>query len=683
MKAKTGGSRPFASPALQDQRQRRATSKRVVFVILLIAGTLAGGGAWLRQDMRQVQWAEAGRVGGNLVLGLERDITRVIESYDLSLQATARALVLPGFDTLPPETRDALLYDSVARAVPNGVAVVDRLGKPVFSSDHRDYGTLEFSDRDWFKAQQDRADAGLFVSPPVVGRISRAQNVALSRRVNGRDGAFAGVVVTAIPAEFFQNLFSALKLGEGSSVTLLTMGGQVVARTPYDARSFGADVRGAEVFRLVAGAKTGTYEAPSVVDGIGRLYAYRQVGSLPFILTVGLSEREIFAPWNRTARVIGAVVVLVLVLAAGLALTLWREFRRRDRAERRARDTASQLNRADALLRTIMETAPSLIYAKDRRGRMLLANGSFLRFLGKSWAEVEGKTDAEFISDPAQAEAVLANDRRIMETGQVHAFEELVGLDGGQPRTWLSTKTPMRDLDGTTVGLVGVSIDITERKRIEERQRLMVNELNHRVKNTLATVQAIASQTLRGADPALGRTLEGRLLTLAAAHDVLTRESWEGAELDDVATGALDPFGGRNSGRFVVSGPRVRLEPRAALALALGLHELCTNALKYGALSAEQGYVVVYWEITRDAEPLLRLTWVEHGGPPVAVPARRGFGTRLVERSLAQDLGGTARIDFGDPEGIRCLIEVRLSEVAAPTGAPPFPQVGMETRVRV
>ena len=331
----------------------------------------------------------------------------------------------------------------------------------------------------------------------------------------------------------------------------------------------------------------------------------------------------------------------------------------------RRRAMEAERDRATALLRTVVEAAPGQIYAKDRQGRITLANGPVLALMGKSWAEVKGRTDLEILDDPAQAEAVMANDRWVMEQGQTETLEELVGTEGGHPRIWLSTKTPLRGAAGRVEGLVGVSVEITERKRAEERLRLMVHELNHRVKNTLAIVQAVALQTLRGTAPAVGRTLEARLLALAAAHDVLTRECWEGADLDDVVAGLLAPHGGREAGRFRVSGPPIRLLPRAALGVAMGLHELATNALKYGALSAKTGHVAIRWKIVPGTAARFRLTWTERGGPPVAPPARRGFGTRLVERSLARDLDGTAEIDFA-PEGITCTIDAPLVVITAP-----------------
>jgi PAS domain S-box-containing protein len=328
-----------------------------------------------------------------------------------------------------------------------------------------------------------------------------------------------------------------------------------------------------------------------------------------------------------------------------------------------------------ALMQTVIETTPGLIYAKDRQGRMVLSNSAVAALIDKSGTELEGRTDREFLDDSAQAEAVMMNDRQVMETGVPEQFEELAGEADGHPRVWLSTKSPMRDAAGQVIGMVGVSIEITARKQAEDRLRLMVDELSHRVKNTLVTVQAIAAQTLRGADPVIFQALEGRLKALAAAHDVLTRESWKDAGLHEAIGHALAPFAVAGEDRLQISGPEVRLQPRVAVTLSMALHELATNAIKYGAWSAATGQVDVRWEITPDLEPRLLMIWSEQHGPSVAVPILRGFGIRMIERSLAQDLGGTAQIAF-DPGGLSCTIDAPLAEVVAAARVIPLPRVG-------
>ena len=225
-----------------------------------------------------------------------------------------------------------------------------------------------------------------------------------------------------------------------------------------------------------------------------------------------------------------------------------------------------------------------------------------------------------------------------------------------QPRLWKRSEAAMaRDVAERTW-------DAVERATAEPRQRLLINELNHRVKNTLATVQAIAFQTLKGDIPLVEARsrFEARLLALSRAHSLLTAQNWEGASLAQVVADATEYLAGEQ-GRFEVCGEEVLLAPRPALALALAFHELGTNAAKYGALSTESGTVSISW---REEGGTLRIEWRERGGPAVVPPERRGFGSRLIERGLTADLGGRASLEF-DVEGLVCTIEAGLSGLTA------------------
>jgi two-component sensor histidine kinase len=183
--------------------------------------------------------------------------------------------------------------------------------------------------------------------------------------------------------------------------------------------------------------------------------------------------------------------------------------------------------------------------------------------------------------------------------------------------------------------------------RGEMLHNLLIEELNHRVKNTLAIVQAIAVQTFRSASRDERGKFEGRLGALAEAHNLLNTEKWRGAELQDVVGRVLRPYLLNNPDRLRMSGPKVPLAPRLAVVLSMIVHEIATNAAKYGALSSENGTIRLDWEIiTEKARPRLRLIWAEAGGPLVVAPVRRGFGSRLIERSARDQLGGEATIDF-------------------------------------
>lgn len=205
------------------------------------------------------------------------------------------------------------------------------------------------------------------------------------------------------------------------------------------------------------------------------------------------------------------------------------------------------------------------------------------------------------------------------------------------------------------VAITGASRDMTDLKQAEELQRLLLKELEHRIKNTLTTVQAISGQTLRGATDLASaqESLERRIVAMANAHDLLTAKAWTGATLEDVMARVLDAFA---QGQIMTSGPAVEISPEQTLALSLALHELATNATKYGSLSCTDGRVDISWHVESGK---LHLSWREHGGPPVASPTRKGFGSRLLERLLVRDLSGSVKLEF-DPAGLQFDLVAKL-----------------------
>jgi PAS domain S-box-containing protein len=228
---------------------------------------------------------------------------------------------------------------------------------------------------------------------------------------------------------------------------------------------------------------------------------------------------------------------------------------------------------------------------------------------------------------------------------------------------WMSVhSSPVRDAGGRLLYLVRVVQDVTERKAAEQRQKLLVDELNHRVKNTLATVQSLATQTARSAPTPEGfrESFEGRLIALSKAHDQLTMHHWESADLRALLLAGLAPYGAAPE-RVVLRGEDIVLGPRAVLSLAMAFHELITNAAKYGALSVAGGRIEIRWQPVDDAEGrMLRIAWQEQGGPPVTAPQRRGFGSRLIEDGTTAELGGRVRLAFA-PEGVRCEFLIPLA----------------------
>ena len=218
---------------------------------------------------------------------------------------------------------------------------------------------------------------------------------------------------------------------------------------------------------------------------------------------------------------------------------------------------------------------------------------------------------------------------------------------------------------GTMLLAIGLAFAVrmaTTIARGEMLHDLLIEELNHRVKNTLAILQAIAVQTFRSATRSEREKFEGRLGALAEAHNLLSQERWQGSELSEVIARVLQPYVLNNPNRIKMFGPRVPLTPRLAVVLSMIVHEIATNAAKYGALSNDVGQITLDWEILDEAGARkLRLIWTEAGGPPVVAPVQRGFGSRLIERSARDQLGGEATVDFL-PRGVVYTVLCSLEE---------------------
>jgi two-component sensor histidine kinase len=218
--------------------------------------------------------------------------------------------------------------------------------------------------------------------------------------------------------------------------------------------------------------------------------------------------------------------------------------------------------------------------------------------------------------------------------------------------------------NGTQSEGVAFVLDLTERKQAEERLKVMVAELNHRVKNTLATVMTIASQTFHATSSpeAFREAFQGRLKALAKTHDILNRTCWTGVRLRELVNEELAPLIGGDERRIELSGDDIVLGPIAAVTLGMAFHELAVNAAKYGALSVPDGRIQVSWQA--GAAGRLRLTWRETAGPRVHPPSRRGFGSKMIEQVLSSELRGEVRLDF-PPQGLRCTMDMSLDHVSA------------------
>ena len=255
---------------------------------------------------------------------------------------------------------------------------------------------------------------------------------------------------------------------------------------------------------------------------------------------------------------------------------------------------------------------------------------------------------------PAVTRALDPEGERILD------IEYRIAANPKSDIRWMHARAQALDVPGGT-RLVGTVRDITDRKEAEAQQQVLSGELQHRVKNTLAMVSAIAIQTLRGEDIAQRRTaFSARLEALAHAHDLLTTKTWKGAPIQSVIEGALTPHLSGTE-RFVLDGIHIELTAKQSLSMSLSIHELATNAAKYGAMSVPDGRVRIFWNIDAEAQNFV-FTWQELNGPPVTAPDSTGFGSRLITRVLAADFDGKVTIEY-KPEGLICTLIAPLQKI--------------------
>ena len=298
---------------------------------------------------------------------------------------------------------------------------------------------------------------------------------------------------------------------------------------------------------------------------------------------------------------------------------------------------------------------------------IIFVNDSFLSLTGYAREEVLGQSFKFLMARHADPEALAHIDAAF--AGRTDGGAEICYRRKDGSVFWSSIFiSPVFNASGAVVQHFASFVDLTEHKQEQAQSRMLIEELNHRVKNTLATVQSIVWQATRhSSDPiTIRESVESRLSALSRSHDLLTRENWESVGLFDLVEAALEPFrvaAGRTE-HFVITGENIRISPNSALALGIAFHELATNAVKYGAFSAEAGTVLISWAFEPGSQgDRLVLRWQEKGGPPVKPPSRKGFGTRVIERGLAHELQGTVHLDYAEG-GVVCTMNFPAPRVA-------------------
>ena len=321
-------------------------------------------------------------------------------------------------------------------------------------------------------------------------------------------------------------------------------------------------------------------------------------------------------------------------------------------------ERTSERDTARARFETALHGAKIYVFSQDRELRYTFVSKPLF---GLAAEDILGDTDERVIPALNRA-AIIAAKREVLANGQPRDAEYRIEFDGNVG--WYDFHMEaLRDAEGAIIGLTGAAVDITERKEGEAHLRLLMRELTHRSKNLLAVIQSMARQTAKHAG-SVERFLQHfgeRLQALARSHDLLVQESWHGASLNDLVRSQLGHYLDRS--QVSVEGEDVQLRPEAAQSLGLALHELATNATKYGALSRARGHVYIAWKkLAPEQGGAIELRWTESKGPKVLGPKRRGFGSMVIEHNLARAIEAEVSLAF-EPDGLKCRIIVPAAHI--------------------
>jgi PAS domain S-box-containing protein len=504
-----------------------------------------------------------------------------------------------------------------------------------------------------------------------------------------RDGkAIYNLIITMDPKSFLA-ILRAQQVPEGWLSGIIDRNGNFVARSRDHDKLVGTPAS-AGWRNASRQAKEGQFDNLSI-EGVSLHSSFINSALSGWSVSLAATQNVVVAPLRRSLVLI--VLTASTLIALGIALAWWAArriatpmlaleraagallraehpqigrtgVREIDQALAALEASTTALLERERQFHTLADSIPQLAWMADSTGWIFWYNQRWFEYTGATLEETQG-WGWRTAPHPDHVDRVVVRIKHSFDTGE--PWEDTFPIRGadGEYRWFLSRALPIRDAEGKIVRWFGTNTDVSEQKQTEDRQRLLVNELNHRVKNTLAVIQSIASVTSRSAASAaaFSKSFIARIIGIARTHDLLTESHWEGASLNAMLWNEMSPHQSDGAQRILLRGDYVRLAPKTAVALGMVLHEMTTNAAKYGALSVPDGRVEVTWAVAEtEAIPLLRIEWTESGGPPVSVPTHKGFGSRLIAQSFTRDLAGRAEMEYL-PEGLRCVLEVPLAAV--------------------
>ncbi|MXQ11159.1 sensor histidine kinase [Microvirga makkahensis] len=685
---------PRPDPVLWSRTSLRQVLWALVFALTLPAVLIAGAGFYsgyrAEREATDLRLQETARA-------LSLSIDRAIEKSEMALRVLALSphIANGDFAAFHKQTLEAGL------AGPSSIALIEPSGKVLLNT-RVPYGSpLPDGRREGavLKVQETRrVQLSDLQTDPINGQvlITMDMPVVIGDRV-------AYILSAAIDPAGFQRLISDQRIAPGWNAAVLDRSGRIVARSRSPERFIGELAN--PVIRDAAATFSEGNVRSETLDGVPARAYFSKSPTYNWTFVVSVPSAELTASFQRSMfwlLILAGCILMGVALAAMLSRLIAKPVDQLVAAAqalgtgREVDGTTTHVLEFDTIQKALADAATDIreqerhreealarIAESEARLRLALNAGH----LG-SW-EFTPSTGAFVASPQCRANfgrgpdeplsyndvlAAIHPDDRARQTEAVaqalknrsdlHVEYRVIWPDHSE--RWIRISGRARIGPDGGLSLVGVSQDITEQRLADERRGLLLHELNHRVKNTLATVQSIAAMTRRAAeqgDEGAWDAFLGRVQGLAKTHDLLTDTQWQGAMLEDVLKNELEPYQDAMRQRIRLRGPKINLQPSAVLALGLAIHELATNATKYGSLTAPEGRVSVLWAVTSSLNaPMLILEWVESGGPPVQQPKRQGFGTRLIQRGLAQQLGGEIKLDF-QPEGIRCVVTFPIKNV--------------------
>ena len=562
------------------------------------------------------------------------------------------------------ETLEGLAHDLEAHAhfsrlasrlgLGEGMIFVNAGGQVVLHSNQFPVGRIDLSDRNWFQehhAGADRAIDGAFIS-----RVGQGLIFVQTFAFRDDAGELLGAVNIGIRSDEILGAHALPFYDSGIVTMVVTHNGNILARDPYPEELIGASI---EVPEHAGGDWVGLEARP--VDGRRAVTAYRVLSEYGLVASVSIPLVVVLQPLIVTT--FAALPILALVFLAGLVTLRYLLAQ-----QRQLRQTATRLE-------TVLQ-ASSLgawqWYPKSDRNEY---NARWAEMLGYQPGELDcAQLEWRDRLHPEERERVLASVARHVrgETAEFREEHRLRHKDGHWIWVLDAGRVVERDADGIAEVVTGVHLDITDRREAEERMAIVSREMDHRAKNLLAVVQAIIGMTKATSVEAFKLALRGRVQALSRVHDLLSESRWQGSDLRDIAEQELAPYAREVGQDILIAGPRVVLEPAASQALSMTLHELATNAAKYGALSQPEAKLRLSWKISDD-EASVELVWEESCGRRTeGDPEHIGFGSQMMQGIIEGQLGGTLEFQWTE-QGMRCNFSVPRTHVVE---CPAMPRLG-------